>query len=54
VQELTNYCNLLLDNQDLARKIGEAGRQTILERFNITNFVENWNNVFKTTVENYR
>jgi hypothetical protein len=53
-QVLLDYCKELLQNPSLAAKIGQAGRQTIIDRFGIDAFVENWNNVLKKTVENYR
>jgi glycosyltransferase involved in cell wall biosynthesis len=42
-KELRFYCDLLLKNPDLARAMGAAARQTILERFSLGRFVSNWN-----------
>ncbi len=48
--ELKSYCDKLLNDPDLARKIGEAGRKTIEERYNLDRFVNNWNNLLYKTV----
>jgi glycosyltransferase involved in cell wall biosynthesis len=44
--ELRNYCLLLLNDKQLATKMGEAARQTIIDKFSLTNFTNNWNKVF--------
>lgn len=44
--ELRKNCKLLLDNPELARKIGQNARLTILEKFNKERFISDWNNVF--------
>ena len=44
--ELRSYCSKLLANPSLCRRLGTAARETILERFSMTTFVERWNNVF--------
>jgi glycosyltransferase involved in cell wall biosynthesis len=43
--ELAGYCRLLLEDAGLCRKLGEAARQTILERFSMDRFVANWNSI---------
>lgn len=42
-RELRFYCDLLLKNPDLARAMGAAARQTIVERFSMGRFVADWN-----------
>lgn len=50
----TNYLvgkiKLLLENKDLALKIGQAGQQTIEEKFSIDRFVNEWNMAIEATV----
>ena len=52
-QELAGYCQLLLNDAGLCRKLGDAARKTIFERFSMTNFVNNWNRVFEKTVQHF-
>lgn len=44
------YLEELLSNDDLAKKVGEAARQTILDRFPLCRFIDKWNNLFYNTV----
>lgn len=39
-------CELLLSNPELSAKMGEAARKTILEKFSLSRFVDEWNSVF--------
>lgn len=48
--ELGNYCKLLLQDKELAEKMGKAARQTVLERFNLDQFLNTWNNSFQRTL----
>ena len=48
------WCKELLDKPDLARKIGEAGRKTIEERYSLGRFVESWNKLLYKTVGEFR
>lgn len=52
--ELAEYCTALLNNPEHAKLMGENARKTILEKFSLNQFVNNWNNVLYQTVENYR
>ena len=52
--ELRSYLEMLLNNEDLAKEIGQNAAKTIKERYNIDRFVESWNNVFYHTVETFR
>lgn len=45
-EELQDYCRFLLENPGEAKRIGQTARQTIIDRFSLSNFVNNWNNVF--------
>lgn len=49
--ELIEYCNLLLENTELATTLGNNARQTILERFNQERFISEWNEIFQKTHE---
>lgn len=37
----------LLDNPEECRRLGEAARQTIIDRFHLNRFVDDWNKVFE-------
>ena len=45
--ELTKYLNLLLKDTDLAIKLGHAARQTILDRFKLDRFVDDWSKLLR-------
>lgn len=47
--ELRGYLDQLLANPELAKKMGEAARETIKEKFSEQRFVTEWNNVFDKT-----
>jgi glycosyltransferase involved in cell wall biosynthesis len=47
-RQLREKVELLLEDQDLAKALGEAARQTIVDRFPLHRFVEDWNKVFNT------
>jgi len=49
---MTRALKWLLDpqNKDRAKKIGEEGRKTIIEKFELERFVKNWNEIFSRTV----
>lgn len=49
-KELRTYCELLLNNPDMAKQMGEKARQTILDKFSLSSFVNNWNEVFYKAV----
>jgi glycosyltransferase involved in cell wall biosynthesis len=40
------WCRELLSKPELARKIGEAARQTIISNFGLERFINNWNQLF--------
>jgi len=51
--ELKKYCQLLLSDEKLRRKLGEAARQTIIDRFSSGVFVKNWNNLLRNTCDSF-
>lgn len=50
-KELTAYCQLLLKDEKLRRQLGESARETIVTKFSMAAFVENWRRVFKQASE---
>ena len=40
-----------LDNPEEAKKIGEAGRKTIEERFALSNHIDKWQKLFKDVID---
>lgn len=44
--ELRKYIDLLLIDSDLRMELGKNARQTILEKFSESSFINNWNQVF--------
>lgn len=53
-KDIEFWCRELLQKPDLARKIGEAGRKTIQERYDLNRFVDNWNKLFYKTIGEFR
>lgn len=45
-EELKSYIKDLLDHSELRRNVGEAARQTILDKFSEEKFINSWNEVF--------
>lgn len=45
-KEMRDYLELLLRDEDLATRLGEAARQTIIDKFGVDRFVSEWNEVF--------
>ena len=48
--EMKFWCRELLDKPDLAHKLGEAGRKTIEEKYNLERFVQDWNKLLYKTI----
>jgi glycosyltransferase involved in cell wall biosynthesis len=48
--ELRSYCKQLLSDQELAKKMGLAARETIKEKFAEDRFVSQWNKVFNQAI----
>src|SRR5690606_37056235 len=51
VNYLKEKMNLLLEDRELAKKIGEEGRKTALELFNIQRFTMEWYNLFEKAIK---
>jgi len=50
-EELRRHTHELLHNPILAKKIGDAGRKTIQDKFSQGRFVRKWNEIFKKASE---
>lgn len=46
-KKMREYLELLLNDKDLAYKIGQAARATIVEKFGLNKFVNRWNEIIK-------
>lgn len=53
-QELRGFLELLLKDHDLAKELGDNARKTIKERYNLQRFVNSWNALLHSTVNEYR
>lgn len=53
-QELRGFLQLLLKDESLAIELGKKARQTIVERYSLERFVNSWNKLLHSTVNNYR
>lgn len=49
--ELRGYCELLLGDEELAKKMGAAARRKIIERFSLDRFVADWDGLLQRTVD---
>lgn len=52
--QLRSNLELLLNNPKVAQKLGENARKTIEDKFNLKRFVDSWNNLLYSTVNEYR
>ena len=50
-EELKKYINICLNDNNLCKEMGEKARKTIIEKFSLSKFTENWNNALKISVE---
>lgn len=49
--ELRNYLNLVINDENLRSKIGENARKTVLEMFSEKAFIDKWNKIFDNIYE---
>jgi glycosyltransferase involved in cell wall biosynthesis len=42
---------MLIANKEVAARIGQEGRKTAIERFNIKRFINDWENLFRRVIE---
>lgn len=52
--ELREYAQILLKDKELACKMGNEARKTILERFSLERFIANWNDLFYNTLGEFK
>ncbi len=52
-RELRAYLELLINNEQMAKRLGENARKTIEEKYNLDIFVKKWDNLLYNTVENH-
>jgi glycosyltransferase involved in cell wall biosynthesis len=52
--ELRSYLEELLRDEEKAKYLGENARKTIESKFNIKKFCDNWNELFYSTIEDYK
>lgn len=50
-EELKKYIQILLEDEDMRKKMGNEARNTILEKFSQETFLNKWNNVFDKIYE---
>jgi len=50
-EELKSYLKLIIENDDLRKRLGDNARRTILEKFSEQDFINNWNQLFDFTYE---
>jgi len=50
-KELKQYVVDLLNNEDLAKEIGENARRTVVEKFSQEDFIKKWDSTFKKTAQ---
>lgn len=53
-KELRSYLELLLSDNDLAKTFGDNARKTIIEKYNLEKFCNNWNKLLYSTIERYK
>lgn len=51
---LRSMLETLLNNPKMAHELGQNAQKTIREKYNLTSFVENWNNLFYSTIRDYK
>jgi hypothetical protein len=51
IHYLISEMRKLIDDKAYARKLGSAGRQTALTRFNVRRFTDDWESVFRTVTK---
>ena len=52
--ELRSMLERLLENPEMARELGKNAQKTILEKYNKEQFLANWNNLFYSTIRDYK
>lgn len=50
-KEIVDYCKMLINDKELAQKIGNAARQKIVDKLNEKIFTEEWNRIFYDNID---
>ncbi len=53
-QELRKYATMLMQDEELAKKLGQNAQKTIKEKYNLQIHMSNWNELFYSTIKNYK
>jgi len=53
-KELRSYLEMLLNNDAVAKKLGENARKTIEQKYNLDRFIKCWNKAFELATNLYR
>jgi len=53
-EELRGLLVKLLEDEDMAKELGKNAQNTIKERYNLAQFLNNWDNLFYSTIEQYK
>jgi len=53
-EELRQFLEMLLKDEKAAIKMGQNAAKTIKTKYSISNFVDGWNELLYTTIENYK
>ena len=53
-EELKGFLVKLLEDEDMAKELGKNAQETIRERYNLTHFINGWNNFFYSAIEQYK
>ena len=53
-EELRGLLVKLLKDEDMAKELGKNAQKTIRKRHNLERFINNWNNLFYSTIEQYK
>ena len=52
--QLSEFLSTLLTDEDMAKELGAQAQRTILEKYALSIFVDNWNNLFHSTIRDYK
>ena len=53
-KELRKYATMLMEDEDLAKKLGQNAQKTIKEKYNLEIHTSKWNKLFYSTIKNYK
>lgn len=53
-QELRKYAKILMQDEELAKKLGRNAQKTIKEKYNLEIHMSKWNKLFYSTIKNYK